>query len=123
MNKCVEYCTLILHSIVCLDTLRINRTIEKSTSGADLSCLTLKALLHYALFHSHFGFFSLVSKTRVKTQEKRERNVRKLPNVRKMQENLFILHYISILFSSVFARIFAHKPYQNPTPTHSVIWA
>ena len=26
-------------------------------------------------------------------------------------------------FSRIFARVFAHKPYQNATPTHSVIWA
>ena len=53
---------------------------------------TQTALLHYALFHLHFlvflifFFFSriqcvldtmLVSKTRVKTQEKRETNVKK----------------------------------------------
>ena len=58
----------------------------------------------------------------VKMQEKYEKDARKL--------NLFsILHYVlgknaSLLyFSRVFAHVFAHRPYQNATPTHSVIWA
>ena len=50
--------------------------------------------------------------------------MRKLPNARKAQENLSILHYalgkhVSLLR---FSRVFAHKPYQNATPMHSVIY-
>ena len=50
-------------------------------------------------------------------------------NLRKTQEYCSILHYVlgknvSLLrFSLVFGRVFAHRPYHNATPTHSVIWA
>ena len=51
--------------------------------------------------------------------------MRKLPNTRKTHEFFSIIHYalgknVSLLR---FSRIFAHKPYQNATPTHSVIRA
>ena len=49
---------------------------------------------------------------------------RKLPNARKMQEN--VIRYAlgkntSLLrFSCIFAIVFAHKPYQHAAPPHSV---
>ena len=52
--------------------------------------------LHYALFHSHFGFF-LCFQTPVKKREK-------LPNARKTLENCSILHYA--LFFSRFCLYF-----------------
>ena len=73
-----------LHSMGDLDIPRIQQgDINRSRAA------TVKALSHYALFHWRFGFFSrfchvypqvydtnmLVSKTQVKTQEKREKNV------------------------------------------------
>ena len=58
--------------------------------------MTLKALLHYALSHRRFYFtsrFSLVSKTREKTREKREKNARKINNASPTRDNVSILHY------------------------------
>ena len=84
-------------------------TIQKT------SCL--KALLHYALFHSRFGLFSHFH-SRFGYQcwyQKREKNARKLPNVRKTQV-FSILHY------ALGKNVFAHKPYRIATLTHSVIW-
>ena len=49
---------------------------------------------------------------------KREKNARKL-------NLLSISHYASGKNGSLFgfSCVFAHKPYQNATPTHGVIWA
>ena len=86
------------------------------------------------MFPSFFVFpcvFSCVFDTNMlvtKTQEKRKKNSRKLPDARKMCENVSILHYMlgkntrQLRFSHIFAPIFAHKPYQNANPTHRVIW-
>ena len=52
-----------------------------------------------------------------KTQEKRKKKARKLPNARKTCENVSILHCMlgkntrQLRFSHIFAPIFAHKPY------------
>ena len=44
-------------------------------------------------------------------------------NSRKTQEIYSMLHNALGNNSSLFfARVFAHKPYQNTTPTHNVIW-
>ena len=61
----------------------------------------IKALLHYAL--SHWRFYRvfprvidtnmLVSKTREKTREKREKNARKIKNASPTRDNVSILHY------------------------------
>ena len=77
-------------------------------------CLALKALLDYALFHWRFSFYlalfilprvfprvsprvldtdMLVSKTRVKMQEKCKKNARKIQNASPMRENVSTLHY------------------------------
>ena len=45
-------------------------------------------------FTSVFDSNMLISKTRVKVREKREKNVRKLPNMRKTQEHFSILHFV-----------------------------
>ena len=72
-------------------------------------------------FSSHFLFFLTLS---LGIKNARE-NVRKLPNTRKTRENVSILHYMFGKNASQFhfSRVFAHKPYQNANPMHSVIWA
>ena len=95
--------------------------------------LNLKALLYYALFQLRFGFFSRFHSCfgyqHVGIKNVSENARKKQEKCKKMQENLSILHYefgknASLLrFSHVFDRVFAHKPYQNTTLTHSVIWA
>ena len=73
----------------------------------------------------------LVSKTQVKTQGKCKKNARKIQNASPTEENVSILHYAlgknvsQLRFARVmltFCSPFAHKPYQNANPTHSVIW-
>ena len=51
-----------------------------------------------------------------------------IKNVNKLQIFLILFYALGknaslLRFSQVFAPVFAHKPYQNATPTHSVIWA
>ena len=67
----------------------------------------------------------------MKTQEKSKKNVRKIQNASPTRENVSILHYAlgknasQLRFARVllvFCSCFAHKPYQNTNPTHSVIW-
>ena len=63
----------------------------------------------------------LVSKTRVKTQEKCKKKPKREPNARKC---FYITLGVGQKRESVaFCSCFAHKPYQNANPTHSVIWA
>ena len=67
------------------------------------SSTSLKALLHYALFHSHFLFFTCFScvfpriyDTNMlvsKTQEKCKENARKIQNASPTREHFSILHY------------------------------
>ena len=86
----------------------------------DVIKFNVKALLHYALFHSRFGFFSrfssrlcynmLVSKTRVEMQEKRKKNPKRENNARKLhylyytimayQKRMAIRDYLAFSFSA-----------------------
>ena len=91
---------------------------------------TLKALLHYALYHWCFSFYlaffilprvfprvldtnMLVSKTRVKTRGKREKNARKNNNASPTRDIVSILHYAlgknasQMRFSRVFLAFFS----------------
>ena len=83
----------------------------------------------------------LVSKTREKTREKREKNARKIKNASPTRDNVSILHYalgenasqlrfgrVLVAFWSRFGRVlvafwsrFGHKHCQNANPMHSVI--
>ena len=108
--------------------------------------LGLKALLHYALFHWRFSFYltffilprvfprvldtnMLVSKTRVKTREKREKNARKIKNASPTRDNFSILHYAlgknasQLRFSHVFLEFFLAFLFTNANQKHSVIGA
>ena len=73
-------------------------------------------------------FLALVSKTRVKMQEKCKKNVRKIQNASPMQELFSILHDVfrkNLRLSRIllaFCLRFAHKCDQNANPALSVIW-
>ena len=91
-----------------------------------------KGLLHYALIHLRFLFFSrfsrvfdtnmLVSKTRVKTREKCER---KIKNASPTRDNVSILHYAmgknvsQLRFSRVLLAFFSR--FCSQTQTKSIV--
>ena len=85
--------------------------------------MAIKALLHYICFVSLvLWIFSHVFTHVFDTNLLVSKNG---------SENVFvsIFHYALgknaslVRFCCVFACIFAHKPYHNATPTHSVMWA
>ena len=78
----------------------------------------------------------LVSKTRVKTREKREKNARKIKNASPTRDNVSILHYalgknasqlrfsrVFLAFYSRFTRVFLAFLFTNANQKHSVIGA
>ena len=68
----------------------------------------------------------LVFKTRMKTQEKCKKNMRK-SKTRAQREKMFLYYTMRWAKNSsqllAFSLRFAHKPYQNANPKHSVLWA
>ena len=99
-------------------------------------CICVKALLHFALFHSRFSRVfpriydtnMLVSKTRVKTQEKCKENARGIQNTcfyntlcvgQKCESVAFCLHFACVLLA--FCSQFAHVLLTSFTKTQ--IWA
>ena len=102
----------------------------------------VKALLHYAMFHWRFLFFlalfyfSLRFVIPTCWYHKCAENMRKREKIAKREKNsekmfLYLHSYwvktsASCVYHSFFSHlshVFAHKPYQNANPGHSVIWA
>ena len=75
------------------------------------------------VFISAFDTNKLVLKTRVKTQEEKLEKCKKITQRQKSTRKLFYMCWVITRACCVFACVFAHKPYENATPTHSVIWA
>ena len=106
------------------------------TAKTSFEVFSLKALLHYALFHSRFGFFLRFSSrlcyqdVGIQNANENARKMKvkheKIQNTSPTRENVSISHYALGKNSSqllAFCSRFAHKPYQNANPTHSVTWA
>ena len=104
-----------------------------STKGLITLCVESLAFLFFSrlsrVFTHVFDTNMLVSKMRVKTREKREKNARKIKNASPKRDNVSILHYalgktrvscVFLAFFSRFTRVFVHK---HKPKSYSVIGA
>ena len=86
-----------------------------------LDLLLADCSVFFSRFHSLFYFFSRFhSRFFIPTWKMQANN----PSEKRARIHYALAKNASLLrFSHVFGRVFAHKPYQNATPTHSVISA